>query len=371
MSLSKIKVKNKEANYSIIIGNKAILALPSEIKRLCPKTKKIGIVIDKKVPKQFKSKLKKLLKKYELYLFEFNSSEKLKSFTNANKLAEICLAKKFSRSDLLIALGGGVIGDFTAFVASILKRGINFINIPSTLLAQVDSSIGGKTGVNSKHGKNLLGTFFQPKLVISDIALINSLNKRQMICGYAEILKHSIIKKSNFFNWLRANTKVILEKKNFNILKKAVYESCKIKLYFVNKDLNEKNIRMTLNYGHTFAHAIEANSKFSNKVNHGEAVLIGMMMATKLSVIKKTTSIKTLNLLKDIYLRNNLNHDLKKILKKNENNKIINFMKNDKKNNDNKINLILLKKIGVTSKPGSYKISINEIKKIFPRLTKI
>jgi len=286
MSLNKIKVKNKEANYSIIIGNKAILTLPKEINRLCPKTKKIGIVIDKKVPKKFKSKLKKLLKKYELFLFEFNSSEKLKSFSNANKLAEMCLAKNFSRSDLLIALGGGVVGDFTAFVASILKRGINFINIPTTLLAQVDSSIGGKTGVNSEHGKNLLGTFFQPRLVISDIALLYSLNKRQMICGYAEILKHSIIKKGNFFKWLRTNTKAILEKKNLKILKKAIYESCRIKLYFVNKDLNEKNIRMTLNYGHTFAHAIEACSKFSNRINHGEAVLIGMIMATKLSVIK-------------------------------------------------------------------------------------
>jgi 3-dehydroquinate synthetase len=142
-------------------------------------------------------------------------------------------------------------------------------------------------------------------------------------------------------------------------------------LHFVNKDLNEKNIRMTLNYGHTFAHAIEANNKFSKKINHGEAVLIGMIMATKLSVIKKVTAASTLEQLKEIYFKNNLNYNLEKIFKKKEYTKIINFMANDKKNNDNKINLILLKKIGIPSKPGNYKFSFSEIRRIFPKLTKI
>ena len=370
MKLNKIKVKNKEANYSIIIGDNAMSKLPREIKLLCPKTKKIGLVIDKKIPKKFKTKLKKLLKKYELYIFEYNSNERLKSFNNANVLAEKCLSNKFNRSDLLIAVGGGIIGDFVAFVASILKRGTNFINIPSTLLAQVDSSIGGKTGVNSKHGKNLLGTFFQPKLVISDILLLNSLDKRQMICGYAEILKHSIIKKNNFFKWLKNNTKTILERKNTSILRTAIYESCKIKLHFVNKDLYEKNTRMTLNYGHTFAHAIEAKNKFSNKVNHGEAVLIGIMMATKLSVLKKIALEKTLEELKQIYTENNLNYRLDKIFKKKEFSKIVDFMSNDKKNNDDKINLILLRKIGKPTKPGNFKLSSKELKKNISSLIK-
>ena len=211
MNLNEIKVKNAHSNYSIIIGNKILNVLKKRIKSLCPKTKKIAIVIDKKVPKKYKSKIKKLLKNYELFIFEYSSSEKLKSFSNANKLTEKILSKNFNRTDLLISVGGGIVGDFSAFAASIVKRGINFINIPSTLLAQVDSSIGGKTGVNSVYGKNLIGSFYQPRLVLIDVSFLNSLNKREMICGYAEILKHSLILKNNFFKWLKVNSKKIFE----------------------------------------------------------------------------------------------------------------------------------------------------------------
>ena len=248
-----------------------------------------------------------------------------------NKLVEKCLSKNFNRNDVLICLGGGILGDFSSFAASIIKRGINFINIPSTLLAQVDSSIGGKTGVNSVLGKNLIGTFYQPKLVMSDVSLLRSLPQREIVCGYAEILKHSIILEKNFFNWLKKNSKQILIHKNLKLIQNAIVKSCKVKLFYVNKDTNEKNIRMTLNFGHTFAHAIEVQNKYSKRINHGEAVLMGMMMATKLSYQRKICSIKTLNDIKKVFNENNFKYKISNFFKKNEHQKLINHMVNDKK----------------------------------------
>jgi 3-dehydroquinate synthase len=368
MKKTKLKVKNLNSNYSIIVGQNILSQISYQIKSLCPNAQKIALVVDKNVPSKFKSKLKKYLKKYDIYIFEYAVNERFKSFINVNMLVEKCLEKKFNRSDVLIALGGGILGDYSAFTASIIKRGINFINIPTTLLAQVDSSIGGKTGVNSSRGKNLIGSFYQPRLVISDVEFLKSLPQRELICGYAEILKHSLILKSNFFSWLKINSKELLKNRNLSILKKAIIESCKIKLHFINKDIFEKNIRMILNFGHTFAHAIEAQNKYSKRINHGEAVLMGMMMATKLSYQKRVCSLNTLNELKNVYHSNNLNYDIKKFFKKNEYKKIAEYMSSDKKNNDKKINFILLKKIGQTTKPNKYKISSSELRKVFNKI---
>ena len=368
MKKIEIKVKNNNFDYSVVIGNKIINILPKKIKLLCPNAQKIAIVTDKNIPSKFKTKIKKLLKFYEVSIFEYDSSEKTKSFSEVNNLLEKCLKRNFNRSDVMIALGGGIIGDFSAFVASLIKRGINFINLPSTLLAQVDSAIGGKTGVNSKYGKNLIGTFYQPRLVISDLSLLNSLPKREIICGYAEILKHSIISDKKFFNWLTVNTKNLLNMKNLSSLQFAVFKSCKIKLSFVNKDVNENNIRMMLNFGHTFAHAIEAKTQFTKKINHGEAVLIGMMLASKVSLIKKTCTQKTFDQIKGIYDENTLNYSLADLRNKTKFTQLIKFMFNDKKNNDKKINFILLKHIGKTTKPGSNKMTKKQLLNIFPRI---
>ena len=368
MKTIKLKVKNINSNYSIIIGRNILDQISYQIRTLCPKTKKVALIVDKNVPNKFKIKLKRYLKKYTVYTFEYSVNEKFKSFASVNKLVEKCLANNFNRNDVLISLGGGILGDYSAFAASIIKRGINFINIPTTLLAQVDSSIGGKTGVNSTLGKNLIGTFYQPKVVISDVEVLKSLPKRELICGYAEILKHSLILKNNFFKWLENNSNQLLIDRNLNFLKKAIIESCKIKLHFVNKDVYEKNIRMILNFGHTFAHAIEAQNNYSKRINHGEAVIMGMMMAAKLSYIKKLCNLNTLNQLKNIYNSNNLKHDIKKYFQTNEYNKIANYMNADKKNNDKKINLILLTKIGRTTQPNKFKISSAELKKIFNKI---
>ena len=361
MKNQEIKFKSKSQNYSIILGKNTINVLPKKIKSLCPKTKNIAFIIDKNVPTKFKTDLKKKLKNYKLFFLYFSANEKNKSFNSVNHYLKILLSQNFNRSDLIISVGGGITGDVAGFVASIFKRGINFINIPTTLLAQVDAAIGGKTGINSKHGKNLIGSFYQPKLVISDTSFINSLPKKEMICGFAEILKHSIIKDRKFFNWLEKNTRFIFLKKNKE-LTYAIRKSCEIKIHFVTKDINEKGLRMILNFGHTFAHAIEVKNDYSKNITHGEAVLSGMILATKLSVVKKICSFKTLSQIKNIYQKNKLDFTFKKYSNQNSINKLIPYLRNDKKNDDDKINFILLKNVGKTVSPNKSKISVKNLK---------
>tara|TARA_Y100001958_G_C21225451_1_gene550834 strand:+ start:551 stop:1669 length:1119 start_codon:yes stop_codon:yes gene_type:complete len=361
MRIQQVKFKAFPNSYSIIIGNKILSILPKKIKILCPKVKKIALIIDNNVPYKIKSSLKNKLKKYDLVFLNFNANEKSKSIKTVNSFIEKLLFLNFNRSDLIIGIGGGITGDVTGFIASIFKRGINYINIPTTLLAQVDASIGGKTGVNSSYGKNLIGSFYQPKLVISDTSILNSLSKKDLICGYAEILKHAIIKDKKFFIWLKKNTKNILTKKT-KYLNYAIKKSCLIKMFFVNKDVNEKNKRMILNFGHTFAHALETRNNFSNKLSHGEAVLSGMILESRLSLLLGLCSQKTINEIVGIYKKNNLSYTFKKFSTSKSIRDLIPFLKNDKKNDDKRINFLLLKDIGKTAQPNKNKISINSLK---------
>ncbi len=361
MKSHEIKLRELDQNYSVIIGKNILNLLPKKINSLCPKTKKIALVIDQNVPSKFKKSLKSKLKNYQLYFFNFKASEKSKSIKIVNFFLEKLLKKNFNRSDLVIGVGGGITGDVIGFVASVFKRGINFINVPTTLLAQVDASIGGKTGVNSKYGKNLVGSFYQPRLVLSDISFLNSISRKEMICGYAEILKHSLIKDKKFFFWLKKNTNLLFQKKGKELIY-AIKKSCQIKIFFVSKDVNEKNLRMVLNFGHTFAHAIEVKNNFSKKITHGEAVLAGMILETKLSLIRKLCSLKTFNEIKKIYLENNLQYTYDKFKSQKKINDLLPFLINDKKNDDQKINFILLKKIARISLPNSNKISIKSLK---------
>ncbi len=332
-----------------------------------PKTKNVALIVDKKIPKKFLVKLKKNLKKYKVFTIYVSSSEKIKNLNQVNSIINRLLSLNFNRSDVVIGFGGGIIGDMTGFLCSIYKRGINFINIPSTLLAQVDSCIGGKTGVNSNYGKNLIGSFYNPRLVVTDIELLNSLSKREIICGYAEILKHSLIRDKIFFSFLQKNTGKFLSLHNKTLLK-CIKRSCEIKLAFTEKDFKEKGLRMILNFGHTFAHALEAKNKYSNKLNHGEAVLIGMMIATKLSSFLKICSFETQNKLERIYKRNLLLKNLTKYMTRKVILNSIKYMKNDKKKDDEKINLILLKKIGMTTTPGKCKYSLRQLEKMIKNL---
>ena len=231
------------------------------------------------------------------------------------------------------------------FAASIFKRGLNFINLPTTLLSQVDSSVGGKTGINTKYGKNLIGSFYQPKLVISDSNFLKTLPRREVICGYGEILKHSLIANKTFYKFLEKNITNILNLKS-PFIEKAIFESCKIKKSVVEKDEKEKNIRKILNFGHTFAHAYEASLGYSKKLNHGEAVLLGMNSALRFSHKKKLLNSNEYNAILKHIKDSNLPHKIKNYFSIQNINKILSFMIKDKKNNSDKINLILLKKIG-------------------------
>ena len=362
MRIQKIKFKDSNKNYSILIGSNILNRLSSEIKSLCPRTRKIALIFDKGVPFKFKKIILKNLRRYKVYTYSFTANEKTKSIKSVTVLLEKMLSKNLNRTDLIIGIGGGITIDFSGFVASIFKRGVNFISVPTTLLSQVDAAVGGKTGVNSKFGKNLIGSFSQPKLVINDTTFLKSLKRKEMVCGYAEILKHAVINDKKFFNWLNLNTKYIFSLHSKKLIY-AIKKSCNIKLFFVNKDVNEQNLRMILNFGHTFAHAIEVKNNYSKYITHGEAVLSGMFLATKLSVIKKVCSKKTLNDLLEIYRKNNLNYTFKKYERTKEINKLVPYLKNDKKNNDEKINFILLREIGKTTMPNKHKVSLNQLKK--------
>ena len=363
MKNTKLIIKTKSKSYPIYFGDGILKITGKFVKKNLPNVKKICIISDNKLPKLLLKKLIKSLKKYELKVYKLQANEKTKNIKVANKIIEQLLKSNFNRSDCIIGLGGGILGDLSAFVSNLTKRGLKFINIPTTLLAQVDASIGGKTGVNSVQGKNLIGTFYQPDFILSDVSILKSLPKREMISGYCEILKHSLISDKNFFFFLSKNGKKIINKKNNILLKKAIIKSCKIKCNIVNKDEKEKDLRMILNFGHTFAHGFESAKNFSKKLNHGEAVLLGMIIASELSSKKKQLSLKEFLLIKKHYLNLKLPMDISEIFNKKEINKIIYFMKKDKKNIDKKINLILLNKIGKTTKPGKVALSSNEIKK--------
>ena len=340
----KLTVKTNSENYPIIIGSNIIKNTSSLFKNSSIKFEKVLLIIDKNVPKRMIFKIKKSLSKKEVYLLLISASEKNKNQNTVNLILENLLKKNFSRQDCLVSVGGGITGDISGFAASLYKRGLQFINIPTTLLSQVDSSVGGKTGINTKYGKNLVGSFYQPKLVLSDTDFLKSLPRREIICGYGEILKHSLIADKNFYIYLKKNINNILKLKS-PYIEKAIYKSCNIKKTIVQKDEKEKKFRKILNFGHTFAHSYEATLKYSKKLNHGEAVILGMVSALKFSYKKKLINKNNFDSIYNHIKKSNLPFYLKKYFSLKDLNKIIKFMLNDKKNTTNKINLILLEKI--------------------------
>ena len=300
-------------------------------------------------------------KKKNISIIKINSNEKIKSIEFYSKLITKLLKYKVDRSSTIIAIGGGVIGDLCGFVASTVLRGIRFVLIPTTLLSQVDSSIGGKNGINSKYGKNLIGSFYQPDIVLIDPSILKSLSLKQLRSGYAEILKYSLINDAKFYHWLKINYKEILNL-NANSLVYAILKSVKIKSKFIQKDEKEKLInsssRAMLNFGHTFGHALESLNHYDASLTHGEAISIGMSIASKISW-------KIKNISKNEY--DNIIQHLKKvglpvISKKTYSKNIYTKILLDKKNTNNLINLILLKKIGKAYYKRGFTIS--KIKKL-------
>jgi len=345
MKMIKLTVKTKTHNYPIVIGPNLVSKFSSIIKNNSINFNKCLLVVDKNISKKIVNNFINSSKNKKIFKFFINANEKNKNQKTVNDILKILLDKNFSRQDCLIAIGGGITGDIGGFAASMFKRGLQFINIPTTLLSQVDSSVGGKTGVNTKHGKNLIGSFYQPKLVISDSNFLKTLPHREIICGYGEILKHALIADKIFYKYLDANISNILTLKS-PYIEKTIFESCKIKKQIVQKDEKEKNLRKILNFGHTFAHAYEAALGYSKKLNHGEAVLLGIYSALKFSNKNKLLANNEYHLIMRHIINSKLPFNIKDYFNLKHLNKILFFMLKDKKNKSDKINLILLKKIG-------------------------
>ena len=206
----KLIVKTNSEKYPIIIGKNLISNLSQILKKNSISFKKCLLVLDKNIPNRYIKQISKSLRKYETHKFIYYANEKNKNQKNVTRILDFLLKKNFSRDDCLISIGGGITGDVAGFAASLFKRGLKFVNIPTTLLSQVDSSVGGKTGVNTSQGKNLIGSFYQPKIVISDVDFLKSLPFREIVCGYAEIVKHALIANRRFYNFLDKNINGIL-----------------------------------------------------------------------------------------------------------------------------------------------------------------
>ncbi len=336
-------VKTKDKTYPIYFGENNCFKIKRILFQNNINAKKLIVIYDRNIPKKIINRFKNKLTGNKSIFLRLNFNEKVKNLNTVKKILDVLSKNNFNRNDCVISMGGGIAGDICAFAASIYKRGLKFVNIPSTLLSQVDSSIGGKTGVNNFIGKNMIGTFCQPNVVIVDIIFLKSLPKREVICGYAEILKHSLISNKKFFIFLISNFRDILNLRT-DIIKKTILNSCKIKKKIIEKDEKEKNLRKSLNYGHTFAHAFESTLDYTNKLNHGEAVLLGILAASRFSNKEGLLPRNELKLIEN-HLKEIKYNNLKYYFKKNSIGKILDFMIKDKKNNNKDINLILLKKI--------------------------
>ncbi len=273
-----------DRSYDILIGRGVLSKAADRIAALG--ARKALIVTDDNVSVLHGASAERVLKDADLALgetFSVRPGEASKSYSVLEQLCDGALAAKLERKDLIVALGGGVVGDLAGFAAAIVRRGLRFVQIPTSLLAQVDSSVGGKTGINSPHGKNLIGAFHQPSLVLADTALVDTLDPREAKAGYAEIVKYGLIDDETFFNWCEANWGGLLaggSERDF-----AVAQSCRAKAAVVGRDEREEGERALLNLGHTFGHALERATAYDSKrLVHGEGVAIGMALAYRFSV---------------------------------------------------------------------------------------
>ena len=327
----------KNDQYRIIIGQNSISK--KNIGPLVKGHKKLLLISDTGVPKNIIKKVTAITKNHsKVFTIILDQGEKAKSLSNFQHIINFLINNKFDRSDGIIAVGGGVVGDISGFVSSTYLRGISFIQVPTTLLAQVDSSVGGKTAINIPAGKNLVGAFYNPKGVIIDTNVLHTLSSRELNAGLAEVIKYGLIQNKYLLSLVEKNVVAILNR-NHKIIEEVIFESIKTKAKIVTKDEKETGIRALLNFGHTFGHAIEAHGKYK-KILHGEAVAKGMLIASKISMLEGLISVKELlkikNLLLSYHFDLSLNYhymDLKP------------FIFRDKKVQKGNLNLVLLKGI--------------------------
>jgi len=295
--MKQITVNLGERSYPIFIGQE-LLAKPDLLKSYIP-GQKVCIVSNQTVADLYLDELKAQLSDYQLSTVLIEDGEQYKSMTSLNQILDHLLAQNVDRKSTVIALGGGVVGDIAGFAAASCLRGINFIQIPTTLLAQVDSSVGGKTGINHRQGKNLIGAFYQPTCVVVDINTLNTLSPRQFSAGMAEVIKYGLIKDVDFFDWIEGNTEQ-LKSLDTDKLTYIVARSCQIKADVVSQDEKEAGLRAILNYGHTFGHAIEAAVEYKGWL-HGEAISAGMVMASQMSSSMGAFSLQTVNRISNLF----------------------------------------------------------------------
>ena len=275
----RVVVELGERSYPILIGSNLLESLGEHVVQSVPDAR-CAIVTDEHVAKLHLDKVRSALAADNLLAGEIvlPPGETSKSLEHLGDLCEQLLEMGIERGDAIVALGGGVVGDLAGFAASILRRGVRMVQVPTTLLAQVDSSVGGKTGVNTPQGKNLVGAFHQPSLVVADIDTLRTLPRREFRAGYSEIVKYGLLGHSTFFTWLETARPGIFEL-DPDALVRAIETSCRNKAAIVEVDEREAETRALLNLGHTFGHAMEGATGYSNRLIHGEAVAIGMCLA--------------------------------------------------------------------------------------------
>ena len=333
-----LKVNLEDRSYPIYIGSD--VSLDNELYSKHISSKKIALITNEQIADLYLSEISQTLNAFDLKTLVLPEGETEKNLETVGKAVEFLSDNGIDRDSSIIAFGGGVIGDITGFVASSYMRGIKFLQVPTTLLAQVDSSVGGKTGVNINTGKNLIGSFYQPSAVIADTRYLNSLEPNRLSEGLAEVIKYGLIRDEDFFKWLSKNTNRILALEP-EFMAHLIERCCQIKAEIVSEDEREGSIRAILNYGHTFGHAIESLTDYS-VYTHGEAVSIGMVMAAsmaeRMGMLSQADKKDITNLLESVNLPTE-KPDL-------NSNDFLESMKRDKKVQDGEIRLILLESIG-------------------------
>lgn len=339
--MERLDVKRDNQFCYTITFEKDFEMLSDELLNLGMSERKLCIITDSNVAPLYLNTVKTvLMQKFEnVSEFIIPAGEQNKTLDNIKKIYEHLIINHFDRTDCLIALGGGVIGDMTGFAAATYLRGIDFVQVPTTLLSQVDSSIGGKTGVDFDSYKNMVGAFHMPRLVYMNLSVLNTLSDEQFACGMGEILKHGLIKNSEYFQWCNNHYEKI-QSRDYDTLLYMIKESCKIKRDVVEQDPTEKGDRALLNFGHTLGHAVEKLKNF--ELLHGQCVAIGCMAALKLSAMRGMISDETCVSVGECFKKFGLPFSVNGISSKD----IVKISKSDKKMEAGKIKFVLLKNIG-------------------------
>ena len=357
--MKKIKINIPNNEYIVYLGKNIFDQLPKLIDKENI-SGKVLCVIDRNVNKYYSDLISQTFKNSDLITKQIiiTSTEENKSFSTLQKIHSALIKNNFGRDSVIVAIGGGIIGDIAGFAASTYMRGIKYIQVPTTLLSSVDSSVGGKTGINFNHTKNVIGSFYQPKLVLIDTNFFHTLPQEEMLCGLGEITKYCYLTNTRFFNYVEKNIEKILANDE-EVIKRVIIESIRFKGGVVEADEKESGIRKVLNFGHTFAHAYEVDQ--SHKIKHGQAVIVGITSALYLS--------KMLNLLNkkdfDKYLQLQLRFaDKIKFINVDKQN-LLRIMARDKKNKENEIKFVLLNKVGeiITDIPAPKNLITKAIEK--------